>query len=71
MEDNSLLTYDYGKNLVTLLRWLKETPPNDIELPTAVNRNEICEGDVGNTVDVVKVEDLGLQCAPYSELSQG
>lgn len=68
--DNSLITYDYGKNLVALLRWLKENPPSDIDYPTPVNQSEVCEGDVESTVEVAKSEDLELQYQ-YPDLSQG
>ena len=39
--DHSLITYDYGKNLVALLRWLKGTPPNDIDYPAPVIRAKL------------------------------
>jgi hypothetical protein len=55
-----------------MVRWLRENPPQDIDILSPINQREIFDGVGENTVEILsKQEDLELQYEQFADLSQG
>jgi len=51
--DGTMVTYDYGGNVVQLMEWLEANPPTDIDYLSPVNQHEARPSGQGETVEVV------------------
>ena len=58
MLDGSLVTYEYHGNMVRLLKWLEENPPQDIDNPSHINQNELRDKRSENIVEIVSESDV-------------
>jgi hypothetical protein len=64
IQDGSLNVYDYGGNYNSLLKWLRETIPENIDSLTSINPGELCSPgddhivDITHDVDEIKLDQF-------------